>query len=837
MNLKSLFFKTDNLNEKQKKEKKATSVKHIKEAIPVEWNESKGCFIDKEKNYIKMLKTTGTNLFGLKEEDQLIYMNAFSYIFNSSIGSGQIYSYEVPADVDRYISDYENLKNKLDIDNGQDQIKYDILTDSQRYLEDTAVTHTLVDRCFLIILKDKDYFQLEKRLNEIINILGSYQKTRYLTGDEMLEIMYDYYNPADSEFISTAWNNKYGVIDLLYPDYIGFKEQGFKQYIELNGLCCKTKWLSTFYKEPSQALLCHLATYPNVEFSLHWSPAPQDSIKKELDKSVENLNKQLNSHNGKKVHLSMEKEKELQENLDLIDSLVNQGSFVIYFSVSIRIVAETEKQLAYIENEIDKFAKRLNIKFRDGLHQPLEMFNLSAPLCRNEVENYMLQTTADTMGYMYPFVFEALYDHTSEYNPKTQTTVNYPPVYIGNTINTGGVVFLDDFVRDGDRSSSNEFIAGTTGMGKTFFLMWLIKQRFALGYKQYIIDVEGKELNRLTRALGGENINAANGTNGRINILQVRINIPDDDEIGEKIALESIYPLSEHMRFLRNFFNIQRGNDNDIRLLHMNRIEKALENIYRKIGITYKTNAQEIINSYSNNDYPILTDLLEELKNMLETEYQSDVKDSADITRIKECIAFIEPMATGADAIIFNGHTNINLDSDLININLSGLNDNTDNKQLKAQYYNYLSYIWSNILSNISEVRQKIYADEFSVIMDPRYEDVMMFFETIIKRIRKRNGGLCTATQQVSDILKDSVKDQGEAIISQSTYQFYFGLGSSGAEYLKDSKLLPKHELEFIQFAGIGDCYAKIGSQTAMRIHITIPPEELEFLETIKGKN
>ncbi|OUQ06074.1 hypothetical protein B5E92_11590 [Erysipelatoclostridium sp. An15] len=834
MNLKSLFFKSENKTNK-KNSNNNKKIRHIKDAIPVNWDESKKCFIDKNKNYIRMLKTTGTNLFGLKEEDQLIYMNAFSYIFNSNIGEGQIYSYEIPADVDQYIEDYENLKNNLDIQNSQtDRIKYDILANSQKYLEDTAVTHSLVDRCFIIILKDKDYFQLEKRLNEIINILGTYQKTRYLSSQEMLEIVYDYYNPADSEFISTTWNDKYGIIDLLYPDYIGFKEQGFKQYIELNGLCTKTKWLSTFYKEPVQALLCYLATYPNVEFSLHWTPAPQDSIKKDLDKSVQNLNKQIEKE--KKASTALEKQKELKENLDLINSLVTDGSFAIYFSVSIRIVAENEKQLLYIENEIDKYVKRYNIKFRDGIHQPLEMFNLSAPLCQNEVENYMLETTADTMGYMYPFVFEALYDHTSEY--RNNSVINYPPVYIGNTINTGGVVFYDDFVRQDDRSSSNEFIVGTTGMGKTFLLMWLIKQRYALGYKQYIIDVEGKELNRLTKALGGENINGANGFNGRINILQVRINIPDDDDIDEKISLDNIYPLSEHMRFLRNLLTIQKGNDNqDIRLLHMNKIEKALENLYKNIGITYSTTAKYIIDNYTNEDYPIMTDLLKELNKMLDKAYNAQAKDEADITRIKECIAFIEPMANGAEAHIFNGTTNINLESSLININLSGLNDNTDSKLLKAQYYNYLSYIWSSILSSDNTTRQKIYADEFSVIMDPRYTDIMSYFETIIKRIRKRNGGLCTATQQVSDVLKNSVRDYGEAIISQSTYQFYFGLGSSGAEYFKDSKLIPKQELEFIQFAGIGNCYFKVGSQTAMRINISIPPEELEFLEEIKGKN
>src|SRR5699024_6390417 len=102
MNLKSLFFKSENKTNK-KNSNNNKKIRHIKDAIPANWDESKKCFIDKNKNYIRMLKTTGTNLFGFKEEDQLIYMNAFSYIFNSNIGEGQIYSYEIPADVDQYI--------------------------------------------------------------------------------------------------------------------------------------------------------------------------------------------------------------------------------------------------------------------------------------------------------------------------------------------------------------------------------------------------------------------------------------------------------------------------------------------------------------------------------------------------------------------------------------------------------------------------------------------------------------------------------------------------------------------------------------------------------------
>lgn len=816
---------------KLKRNKKSKKI-HIKEAIPIDFDTDTGLFVDSNGNYIKMMKTSGTNLFGLKEQDQITYMNAFSYIFNPVVGAGQIYTYDVPADVDGYVKNYANFKAKLDfINDDSDKIKYDILTSSQEYLEDTAITRELVDRCFIIILKDNDLNKLNRRVNEVISILNMYQKTTVLTSQEMIEIIYNYYNPAQQEYTLDSWKTEYGVMDAIYPTYLGLYDMGFKQCIELDGLYCKTKWLASFKREPIEALLCYFATLPNIEFSLHWSPAPQDSIKQDLDKTIKNLDKQLD--NAKKASEAKETQKQLAENLEMVDKIVGEGSFAIYFSVSLRITASSPESLNEICKNLDSEIKKYDVLLRDGLHQPLEMFNLSAPFCLNQVENYMLETTADTMGFMYPFVYEALYDSTSEQN-KTGEIIKYPPVYIGNTINTNGVVFYDDFVRADDRSSSNEFIVGTTGMGKTMFLMWLIMQRYGLGYKQYIIDVEGKELNKLTYALKGQIIDCANGESGKINLLEIRFNIPENVENNDKIPLNKIKPLAEHIRFLRNFFDIYKGENGNkiITILHDNEIEIALEKLYKyKMNVDFDTTAQEIVDNYKSHDYPVMKDLYDELISERDKINDNDEKRK---NILNECIAFIRPLAIGADSPIFNGVTTINLDSSLLCFDISGLQDNTGSKILKAQYFNILSFIWTKIIANTTGERQKLVVDEFSVIMDKRYPDIMRYFENVVKRIRKRHAGLTTATQQVSDVMKESVREYGEAIISQSTYQFFFGLGSNGAEYFKDSKIIPKSELEFIQFAGIGDCYFKVGTQTAMRVHITIPKKEFHFLESLK---
>jgi type IV secretory pathway VirB4 component len=468
------------------------------------------------------------------------------------------------------------------------------------------------------------------------------------------------------------------------------------------------------------------------------------------------------------------------------------------------------------------------------MHRPMEMFNLSSPLCLNQVPEYNQLTTVDTLGYMYPFTHEALYDSTVRRDKEKNVLYRYPPICIGTTKDTNGVLFYDNFVKKDDRANYNEFIAGSAGFGKTTLIMWLIKQRYAIGYKQYSIDVEGKELHKLVYDLGGQNIDCSDGDKGRINPLHIRFNIPDSEKEDDKIPLDEIKPLSSHIRFLRVFFDSYKGKtgEQDIRILHDNMIEKGLERVYKRImNIDYQTTAQYIVENFKNNDYPIMMDLYDELKTMRDE--ADEINNMIEKEKLNECIAFIRPLAKGADAIIFNGHTNVDLDSPLINFNISGLQDNTSSRILITQYYNILSYIWTEVVSDMEDVRKQIYADEFGVIMNPELGGVMKYFNSIIRRDRKRLCGLTTATQQINDVLKDEVKAEGEAIINLSCYQFFLNLGG-GIEYFKNTDLIPESALEFIQFANIGDCYVKFGSQTSMKAEISLPPEELYYLESMK---
>lgn len=824
--------KTDN---KPKKKSQHIERFDMKNALPFTFDEEKHLFVDNEGKYMKMVRTHGTNLFGFKEVDQYSYVRALTNIFTPSIGAGQIFSYQVSADIDGYVEDFQFFMDRLDLRYDQNVLRYEIMENAQRRMKYTSITRELVDRCFVFVLKDKDIMRLEQRCNEIVATIVNYQYTYILNWFEQFEVLFNYYHPRNAKLFTELAREVTDVMDFLYPTRIGMVGKNYKKCLELDGLYTRTKYISSYKKSPEFAMMCYLATMgADIDFSLHFEPAPADSITKEMNKEMKNLKQ--NREQSKEPSEQSIIEKKQNQLRDMIDEVAAQGASPYLFTVVLRLKAETMEELNELSSDLDKQFTGMGMQFRDGVFEPLELFNMAAPICRNELPNYAKATTTDTLGFMYPFVFETLYDST-EVVSNGKVLCRYPPVYIGNTIQTNGVVFYDNFQKLEDRSNYNEFICGSSGRGKTFFLMMLIYYRFAIGYRQYIIDVEGKELNKLTYYLKGENFNCADGSKGRINPLQVRINIPDSDDGEEKIPLSEIYPLAQHIRFLRAFFQAYKGNSNEIGLLHDNMIENALLEVYAEHGITLATSAEYIVENFGNDDYPVMLDVYNRLEEKLDSLKKSnDPTDIKEIDRVRICLAFLEPLAKGADANLFNGPTNIDLKNKLICFNISALHDNSDSRVLKTQYYNILSYIWTDVISNKDDSRIQIYNDEFHIAMDPRFPDIMAFFKNTTKRDRKYNCGLTTATQQISDVLKKSVREDGEAIIENSTYQFYFGLGAEGISYFDNNKLLPESEKEFITFAKIGECYARIGSATAMRVRINADEETEELLKRMKDK-
>ena len=271
----------------------------------------------------------------------------------------------------------------------------------------------------------------------------------------------------------------------------------------------------------------------------------------------------------------------------------------------------------------------------------------------------------------------------------TNTFIDTDGYYLG--INQkGGIIIFNMWLKNQNRLNSNMVVVGSSGSGKSMTIKHLIYNELPTT-KILIIDAED-EYSYLCNKLNGKVINCSGGVDGGIlNPLQVRVD--REDNSNNSLAL--------HFQFLHTFFEILYPSLNEIEFANL---ELLLEELYQNFNITKETN---IIN-LKNTDFPILEDLyfLMEQKN----------KDNSNEI-LDKLLSLIRPIAIGQSSAIWNGYTNIDIDTKITTFNTSSMHK-FQIKYKRAQYFNIMSFAWDILSKDLSEQTMLI-ADECHILVDP----------------------------------------------------------------------------------------------------------------------
>ncbi|QHA38755.1 DUF87 domain-containing protein (plasmid) [Rossellomorea marisflavi] len=367
---------------------------------------------------------------------------------------------------------------------------------------------------------------------------------------------------------------------------------------------------------------------------------------------------------------------------------------------------------------------------------------------------------------------------------------------IGNNKITGQKEFYNAFGTDEFRPDNyNAAVFGTSGSGKSLLLKLMIaREMIGMGMHQAIIDVEN-EFSKLTKRLGGLNLDISEESLIVINPLAINFSdIPLDDDDEELETLEEhddkiIVEKEDGKKYIRfiairekvgeiiEFFDIvSRGKNLEgegLNVFEKNYIEEAMYNILERMGITshpdslfeYKPKEVDgqIIQSRSRKSEPTITDIY----NYLIGKYVNEPK-------AERIIAVIKPYLRTGSKPIFDGQTFLGRGvttelhkARLINFNISKMEQGG---LREIAYHVILTFLWEHFIKNIENANKKkiVYADEAWQLVD--YEATVDFLERMARRSRKRNAGLRIASQDFVRIL-ESRKARG---ILQNTYTFIF---------------------------------------------------------------
>lgn len=399
-------------------------------------------------------------------------------------------------------------------------------------------------------------------------------------------------------------------------------------------------------------------------------------------------------------------------------------------------------------------------------------------------------------------------------------------VPLGKNDKHGEPIIIDFSSRPDDRPNSNISVVAESGQGKSALLKLIALYLCVLyGYRAIIIDIDGeygwitKKLNGFSAEIDGSGTTVLSPFPPR-NTLATNIdNLEEygvsDDEISVAFeAAKRVRVLASHLPFLLTFLMKNFG----LKEEHKNVLNIACTWAYNQYGITNEMTFGE----YNAGDYsyPVLVDIYRQLPNVPRY-YPGTEKLVQEIQQ-----AFFKGIY-GAERHLW-GRSSLEIpnDASIVRINLQGLSQ--DENQQSAQYYNTLTWVWSQLRSNrYSEKMTFIFADEIHVLANN--PDALSMLKDIAQRIRKYNGGLVTSTQRLTELMHSTIRHLGEGIITSSSYQFYSkaegswdGSESTNAYWVKSLLKATDKTMNDLSSAGKGKFILKAGSQEEW-INIQLP--------------
>lgn len=485
------------------------------------------------------------------------------------------------------------------------------------------------------------------------------------------------------------------------------------------------------------------------------------------------------------------KEREIEEASEIISRMIQNNEVVSYLTIYILVSAEEEEELKQKCKEVETEVQRQKLKIRnltnfllmDGFKAVAPFFTIQTNLSKNFKRNIL--TSTFTGGFLF----------------NTETFIDQQGYYWGISQN-GGIIIFNIWKQDLGRGNSNMIVVGSSGSGKSMSVKHMIINELPTT-RQLVIDPEN-EYSYLCKNLNGKIVACDGSEGGILNPLQVRNN--RDDEDGRNA-------LSLHFQFLQTFFQILYPSLTEI---EFSKLDLIFEELYQKFHINKHTD----ISKLKNTDFPILEDLY----------FLLEEKNKIKHDRIYEkLLALMRPICVGQASNIWNGYTNVEINTRLTVFNTSTM-QKFQIQYKRAQYYNILSYAW-DILSKDATEKTMLIADECHILVDPNIPQTLEYVKYISKMARKHNSSIVVITQSIEDFLNEKIRLYGQSLLTNSTYKMFFKTDGKDLKDIVNTFKLTEQEEKMLLNANVGECLFMSGVRK-MYIMFKLFQYELEMIDS-----
>ena len=545
------------------------------------------------------------------------------------------------------------------------------------------------------------------------------------------------------------------------------------------------------------ALLSHICNRAGVTLHLYARQVTAAAEEAIYHKAV-NKNR-LDRSNQDNLKRSVTAEANLQDVTAIIAGARKNREPLIHCAVFLELAAKTPEELRLLRDEVGAELTRAKLSADPLLLRQQEGFLSANPAGRNALgAQFERVLPASSTANLYPINYSGRSDPHG--------------FYIGND-HYGSDILLDLNRRTPDKTNSSVLILGNSGEGKSYLLKLLICNLLESGKTVICLDPE-QELTWLCGKLGGCYADLMGGQ-FRINFLEAkRWDVGDDRDDDPTVpnAFRQQSPLSQHISFLKDFFRAYK----DFSDAHIDTIEIMLSKLYRKFGITERTNFSRM----RPEDYPILSDLYDLIEEEFKT-YDADRHQLYTQKLLQEVLLGLHSMCKGADAQFFNGHTNITSSRFLV-FGVKGMLSAAKNVR-NAMLFNVLSFMSDKLLTVGNTVAA---LDELYIwLSNPT---AIEYIRNCLKRVRKKESAMLLASQNLEDFDQEGVREMTKPLFSIPPHQFLFNAGSIDKRSYMDMLQLEESEYNLIKFPQRGVCLYKCGNERyLLEVHAPAYKEKL----------
>lgn len=492
-------------------------------------------------------------------------------------------------------------------------------------------------------------------------------------------------------------------------------------------------------------------------------------------------------------------EKYIQSSKTQLDKFLDNQATYLYQHMLIYLRADSEEELNDLTENVKNTLIRLQMKPLVPVKATFQAFWSAMPINTNLLREYTYrESNTEVASSMFPF------DNPEILDLKPRSDIE------GINQDTGSLVAIDKL--DHNKTlNQNEVIIGTSGVGKTTYMIQKILRYAVQGYQIYIIDPEN-EYSEIVEKLGGAVVHLSSNSSHKINPLQIF----SEELINEDNKADSMYKLvNEKIQRLKGFLETLKPN--------INQVEKAImddifHQAYKTSGIFQYCHIDEI----KADQWPTLKNVYDELEKLKKSNPER-------FERVKDLYFILGSYVNGSNTL-FNGKTTVDLTSKIVSFDLKPLQ--SEQEVQASAYLVTFQFLWDEITKDRT-TRKKLFVDEFHFLT--LHEQSATFFHQAYKRFRKYNAGAIAGTQQIQDVIEGHTGNGmniGEAIIGNSFTKVFFGLDGKGVDEVitKLNMKFSDKEKKLLNHRRQGQCLMIYGGQRAF-MNVELTEEELRLID------